>query len=348
MNETSVQPNFMDLDSGPAPLSVEVTRGALVESRHAVHGVLVDAAGRRLASWGDAERMTYPRSALKPLQALALVETGAADAFAVTVDELALACASHNAEPAQVEVVTGWLSRLGLGVDDLECGPQWPRREADRDRLIRAGAQPTAADNNCSGKHAGMLAVARHLGVPTAGYTALDHPVQRAIFGIIAEMVDCDLAQAPVGIDGCSAPNPGLPLAGLALAAARFAAPDGLAPARAAACRRLAEAMAAAPFMVAGSGRLCTVLMQATAGRVLAKTGAEGVYLAAVPEHGLGLALKAEDGAGRAAQAALGALLGRLGLLDPAARTAIAPYVRPVLSNWRGLEVGAIRAAGAD
>ncbi len=328
---------------GAAPFQIEVTRGPAVESRHRVACAVVDAAGATVAAWGDVERPVYPRSSLKPLQALPLVESGAADAHAVSERELSLACASHNGEAAHLDTVGAWLDRIGLGVEDLECGPQWPRREDDLHDLVRAGGAPTRADNNCSGKHTGMLTTALHMGVPTAGYTKLDHPVQRAIFAAIGEIADCDLADAPVGIDGCSAPNPGMPLHNLALAFARFAAPDGLPPERAAACRRIAKAMSAEPFMVAGTGRLCTALMESAAGRIVAKTGAEGVFIAALPEQGLGVALKAEDGATRAAQAGLAAVLDRLGMLNDAVQTAIAAYTTPPLTNWDGLEIGEVR-----
>ena len=303
---------------GADPIAVEVRRGRLVESRHRVACAVVSADGATVARWGEVATPVYPRSALKPLQALALVESGAADAFGLGDRELALAAGSHNGEPDQVAAVVAWLERIGLSAAALECGPQRPRREPDADAMVLAGRRPSDADNNCSGKHAGMLTLARHLGRPTVGYSAVDHPVQQTILATLSAMSDIDLSAGQIAIDGCSAPSPAMPLQALAHAFARFARPDGLAPARAAACRRLNQAMAAEPQMVAGAGRLCTALIAAGSGRVLVKSGAEGVYAAALPGPGLGIALKAADGARRAAQMAIGAVLHHLGALDPA------------------------------
>ena len=330
---------------GAEPIEVEVRRGCLVESRHRVACAVVAADGATVAQWGDVAAPVYPRSALKPLQALALVETGAADAFGLGERELALASASHNGEPVHVAAVAGWLERIGLSISALECGPERPRRETDAEAMVLAGRRPTDADNNCSGKHAGMLTLARHLGQPTTGYTAVDHPVQQAILAIISALADVDLAAGPIAIDGCSAPNPALPLGALARAFAQFAAPDRLAPARAAACRRLQRAMAAEPHMIAGTGRLCTALIAAGSGRLLVKSGAEGVYAAALPGAGLGIALKTADGAGRAAQMALGAVLHHLGHVDRALARAFGATVATTLINRRGLQVGEIRIA---
>ena len=335
---------FADLPlPGAGPLCVEVTRGAVVESRHAVHAVVRDAAGGTVAAWGRADRPTYPRSAIKALQAIPLVESGAADAFGLSPAELALACASHSAEAGHVATARAWLERLGLGPQDLACGPQRPRREADFLALVKQDRKPDRVMNNCSGKHLGMITLARHLGAPVAGYTEPDHPVQRAILRALGEMAEVDLGQAPLGVDGCSAPNPVVPLGALALAAARLAAPDGLGPDRARACRRLTGAMTAAPWMVGGTGKLDSVLMAAAAGRLWCKTGAEGAYLAFLPGPGLGIALKAEDGAGRAAEVALIALLRGLGLLDGALGPALAPFARPPVTNRVDAVVGEVR-----
>ncbi len=333
---------------GADPIEIEVRRGNLVESRHRVPATVVSADGAIVATWGDVTAPVYPRSALKPLQAIVLVETGAADAFGLGAPELALACASHSGEPRHVALVAAWLQRTGLGVGALECGPQWPRRERDAHALVLAGRRPSDADNNCSGKHAGMLTAARHLGHSIEGYTSVDHPVQQAILATMSALADLDLAAGPIAIDGCSAPNPAMPLASLARAFARFAQPGGLPPARADACARLQRAMAGEPFLVGGEGRLCTALIQASSGRVLVKSGAEGVYAAALPAPGLGIALKVEDGAGRAAQVVIGAVLDHLGALDGATRRAFDQTVPSTLVNWRGLPVGEIRIAGPE
>jgi L-asparaginase II len=327
---------------GFRPIVVGVWRGPLVESRHAVACAVGDASGGRVAAWGDVEQPVYPRSAVKPLQAIPLVETGAADRFGLGDAELALAAASHNGEPRHVAAVQAWLARQGLGAGDLECGCHWPYREATARELAAAGETPSALHNNCSGKHAGMLTTARHMGEPTAGYVAKDHPVQRRVAAALGAMCGQPLEAAPCGVDGCAIPAFAMPLQAIAVGMARFGAPDRLPPARAAACRRIAGAMAAQPYMVAGAGRLCTALIEAANGRVIAKVGAEGVYAAAVPGLGIGLALKVADGAGRAGEVALLAVLERLGALDDAARQAVAGFAAPAITNRRGASVGRI------
>jgi L-asparaginase II len=310
------------------PLVVEATRGPLVESRHLVDAVALDADGRLVEAFGEIDRPIYPRSACKPLQALPLLETGAADAFGLTGQEIALACASHNGEPVHVDGVLAWLGRLGLSDDDLECGAHPPRQEAVLAEFARSAAPLRQAHNNCSGKHAGMLTTAVHLGEPTKGYVGREHPVQRRVAAVLAEL--CGAALDACGIDGCGIPTFAVPLRNLALGMARL-------PARPAG-RRIVQAMIAEPYMVAGRGRACTELMQAAGGAVALKTGAEGVYMAVLPDRGLGLALKARDGAGRAAELAVADLLARLGALPDG-------FARRPLRNVRGLVVGELRCA---
>jgi L-asparaginase II len=323
-------------------MSVVVRRGGFVESRHAVACAVVDAGGDLLGHWGDVEAPVFPRSAVKMLQSLPLLETGAADGCGCDDAELALACASHGGEPDHIATLLPWLARIECGQDDLACGPHWPMNDAAARALAAAGEVPARWHNNCSGEHAGMLATARHLGEPIAGYVNPSHPVQRRIHAALGAMCGVDMAAMPHGIDGCSAPAIALPLQAVALGLARFGAPAGLDSSRAAACRRLAKAMAAEPFMVAGTGRFCTAVNEAAGGRVLVKTGAEGVFAACVPARGLGIAVKALDGGGRAAQVALMALLDRLDLVDDRLRRVVAAVTNPVLSNWAGLAVGGI------
>lgn len=332
-------------DAG-APVLVEVTRGGLVESRHRGAAVAVDSAGRIVEAWGDIEQPIYARSAIKPLQALPLVESGAAERFGLGPRELALACASHHAEPAHIEVLSAWLARVGLTVADLECGAHPPANAVAAQALIRSGTAPTALHNNCSGKHSGFLTTARHLGEPTRGYIAAAHPVQQRITSALEAMTGLDLAGAPRGIDGCGIPQIGIPLSGIARAMARMADPAGLADERAAAARRLLEAMAAEPLMVSGSTGFATAVMRAAPG-VRLKGGAEGVYCAALPRLGLGVALKIEDGAGRGSEVAMGAILVRLAAFDDAERAALAPFLRPSVTNVAGRVVGEIRPARA-
>jgi L-asparaginase II len=327
------------------PVLVEVTRGAMVESSHRGAAAVVDAAGRVVFAVGDIARPIYARSALKPLQALPLVESGAADAFGLGARELALACASHHGAAEHVAAVAQWLGRIGCAVPDLECGAHRPLDPAAADALVRAGAAPSALHSNCSGKHTGFLSVARHLGAATRGYVAPDHPVQRRVLAVLEAMTGLDLSRAPRGTDGCGIPVIGLPLAGLARAMARMVDPQGVMPERAAAARRLLDAMAAEPLMVSGATGFATALLSAAGAAVRAKPGAEGVYAASLPRLGLGLALKIDDGSGRAAEVALAAILTRLGALDDAARAQLGERVRPPVRNIAGAVVGEIRPA---
>jgi L-asparaginase II len=332
--------------SGAAnPVLVEIMRGPMVESRHRGAVAVTDAHGRVAISVGDIRRPVYPRSAIKPIQALPLFETGAADAFDVTDPELALACASHNGEAAHVAAVTLWLARIGLSPDDLECGAPLPATKTAQRALSETGGAAAPVYDNCSGKHAGFMTVARHLGAKTKGYVTLTHPVQQRVLGTLEQMTGLDLSSTPRGTDGCGIPVFGIPLGNLALAMARLADPHDQPDARQAACARILGAMAANPFMVAGTARFCTRVIEATAGRVLIKTGAEGVYCGAVPEHGLGIALKIDDGARRAAEVTMGAVLGHLGLLDGAAKNMLADALRPVIQSRAGAPVGEMRPA---
>lgn len=326
------------------PVLVEVTRGPVVESRHRVAVAVVDAKGKTLKAKGDIGQGVMPRSAVKPLQALLLVESGAAEAFNCPDKEVALACASHEGEPIHVESVEAWLARIGLSVADLECGPHMPYWEPSIAELYRTGRQPTAAHNNCSGKHSGFLTAARHMGVPTKGYVGYDHPVQQGLRRIMGEMMDLDLDRAPWGYDGCSIPTLAIPLDRIALGMARFADPSSQSDERRTACRRILGAVARHPVMIAGTTRFCTKVIEVTGERALIKTGAEGVYCAALPTLGLGVALKVDDGAGRAAEVAMGEILVELGILTEGERQRLNPILHPVLTNRREREVGTVRA----
>jgi L-asparaginase II len=327
------------------PLIVEVTRGTLVESRHRCTAAVTDADGDVVGHWGDIERPIYGRSAIKPLLALGLVETGAADAFGLGNAEIALACASHDGEPRHIATLLAWLGRARLTVGDLECGPHLPYHEPSAKALIRAGTEPDSRYNNCSGKHAGFLTTAVHMGEPTKGYIRFEHPVQQRLLGILEQMTGRDLGEAPRGIDGCGIPTIAAPLGNTAMAMARLADPAGLPPARAAAAKRVITAMTAEPMMVGGSRQFVSALMQATGGRIAAKTGAEGVLTAAIPGRGLGICVKAEDGGARAAEVAMGRILADLGLIEEEERQALAKRLTPPILNRAGLEVGEIRIA---
>ncbi len=325
------------------PLLVEVTRGDMVESRHRAAFAVSDSQGRIVLSGGDFEKPVYGRSAIKPLQALPLLETGAAEAYGLGDSEIALACASHNGEPRHLQVVLSWLKDIGCSVADLECGPQLPGEEKALFDLIRSGNEPTAAHNNCSGKHTGFLTVARFLNHPTKDYIRYEHPVQQRILGVLETMTGLDLGQVTRGIDGCGIPVLAMPLGNIALAMARLADPGDQPDARQAACARVRQAMAAKPFLVAGNGRFCTKVMEATGGRALVKTGAEGVFCGSLPQQGLGIALNVDDGATRAAEALMGRLLQRLDVLDAAATEKLSAELQPQICNRAGRNVGEIR-----
>ncbi len=327
--------------AGAVPL-VEVTRGPFVECVHFGHAAVADAGGL-VAAWGDPGAVILPRSSCKMLQALPLVESGAADAAGLGTEALALACASHSAAATHVERVERWLASLGLGEDALRCGPQVPGDQAERARLSALGRAPGQVHNNCSGKHAGFLTLGAHL---RAGpeYVEADHPVQRAVRAAFEEMTG--EASAGRAVDGCSAPNFGCTLGGLARAAARMTRPAGLGAARGEAAERLVAAMIEHPRLVAGEGRACTELMRVAGGRAALKTGAEGVFVAILPDRGLGLALKVADGATRAAEAAVTALLVRLGVLEAGDPAVLRRMRAPVLTR-RGMPAGEIRPAPA-
>ena len=331
------------------PVLVEVLRGAIVESRHRGAIAVVDAAGGTVAAVGDVNRPVFPRSAVKALQALPLVESGAADALALEPAELALACASHSGELAHVNAARVMLVKAGLDENALECGPQWPARMDDVARLHRAGEEPCALHNNCSGKHAGFLGLARVMGVPTAGYVGVDHPVQREIRATLESMTGASLGADVCATDGCSIPTYAVPLDRLAHAFARFGTGEGLETLRAEACRRLYHACVTQSFMVAGTERFCTDVMALFSGRVFVKTGAEGVFCAALPEKGLGIALKCDDGATRASETMMAALIAALIDLTAAEEAGLARWLRPAVTTRRGRTVGEIRpVAGFD
>jgi L-asparaginase II len=329
------------------PVLVEVFRGGLVESRHRGAIAVVDAHGAMVLAIGDITKAVFPRSAVKPLQALLLVESGAADRYAFGDEELALACASHNGEPAQVEVVTRMLSKADLDLSALGCGTHWPSSQTAAFALARAGVMPSALHNNCSGKHAGFLSVACALGVDHRGYWRPDHAVQRHVRAVLEDLTGAPLSNHDRAIDGCSVPTWAIPIANLARAFAKFGTGRGLALGRADAAARLRAACARKPWYVAGTGRFCTEVMQLLGLRVLVKTGAEGVFCAALPELGFGIAIKCDDGAGRAAEAIMAALIARFVRLDDVERAIVASFVRPSLRNWNGTEVGSLRVSEA-
>jgi L-asparaginase II len=327
------------------PVLVDLTRGELVESFARGAFAISDSEGEIVASLGDVERAVFPRSAYKLIQAIPLIESGAAETLNISDTELALACASHSGEAQHVAAVAAWLARIGAKETDLECGAHAPLGAAAADALVREGKAPSRVHNNCSGKHTGFLALARQLGAPFKGYGRLDHPVQRAVIEALSDLSHTSPQQLAPAIDGCGAPNFALPLSALAGAMARIADPEDLAPPRREAIVRLLAAVRAQPFYAAGTGRLCTRIMT-EAPNVYAKVGAEGVYVAALPALGLGVALKIDDGGKHASEALFVALLVGLGALAPdcdiVRDTAIAP-----VRNTQG-RIAAVREVALD
>lgn len=323
----------------PAAIA-ELWRGDLLESTHSGHAVIFGPDGI-VEAWGDPDRVIFPRSSCKMIQALPLVESGAADAAGLSEAHLALACASHHGAAKHVKLAGDWLAAIGLGESDLRCGPQEPDDREERNRLIKSDASPCQLHNNCSGKHCGFLTVTRHM---KAGpeYHEIDHPLQRAIRQTTEEVAEETVAG--YGVDGCSAPNFALTLSGLARAMARFAAATGTGDARDRAMFRLVRAMASHPDLIAGEGGACTELMRAMQGRVAVKTGAEAVYVAIVPEKRLGIALKISDGAKRASDLAITSLLVRAGVLDRDHPAASRRLTMPMPSR-RGLRAAELRPA---
>ena len=291
-------------------------------------------------------RPVYPRSAVKPIQALVLVESGAADRFGFGDEELALACASHGGEPAHVEVATACSRVPGSTSCALECGTHWPSHQASTQALARAGGAPSALHNNCSGKHAGFVRRLRGGGRPSRLCGGAPLRAARGP-GALESLTGVAMAEDQCGIDGCSIPTWAVPLHSLAHAFARFGTGAHMDQKRAKAAARLRAACAAQPYFVAGTGRFCTEIMKLFGARVLVKTGAEGVFCGALPEHGLGIAVKCDDGGTRAAEVTMAAMIARYLPLDDGERAALARFVRPTLKNWNGIEVGGLRPSHA-
>ena len=336
-----MQPDYPD-----NPVLCRVRRGAWIESQHRGAWVFSDASGHVVDGAGDWETPVFARSAIKSLQALPLVESGAAERFGYGDAELALALSSHNAEPCHTDAVEGILARLGLTGEALRCGAQAPGDPAARKELAAAGAEPTAVHNNCSGKHAGFLALGAHLGAEPQRYLDAGAEVQRAVREAVCAMCDVDPAAVTHGVDGCSAPTYRLPLAAMATGIARVTNAEGLIAERRAACEWMQRAVAAHPVLIAGSHkRIDTDIARVSGGRLFPKIGAEAVYLVGVRGGDRGLAVKIDDGSWRALHAVVVGLLERLELASPDELAALEGWRGRPMRNWAGLEVGALELA---
>lgn len=327
-------------------LLVEATRGDRVESRHAGSAVVIDAHGAVLFQAGDIDAPVFTRSTVKALLALPLVETGAADRLGLSDAELALACASHVGEPVHVETAASMLRKAGQEPGCLECGVHWPTSRAGQRALVETGAEPTALHNNCSGKHAGFVCLAVDSQVAVQGYVEPGHDTMRQVTAALADMTGARLDDGNRATDGCAIPTYAIPLRALALGFARFGAGTSQHPDRQRASARLRAAVAANPLLVAGPGRFDTRVMQAFGTAVFSKMGAEGTHVLSLPEQGIGIAVKCADGASRAAELVAAALLSRYVEATAEQQTLLQELMRPLLHNWNGTEVGALRPAG--
>ncbi len=333
---------------------VELTRGGIVECIHFGAMAVVDSAGHLLASLGDPNLVTFPRSSMKPLQALPFVEDGGPEHFGLTEEELSILCASHRGTDEHVRVLRSIHAKVGLQESDLQCGVHWPSDKATAFAMRERGEEPTPYRHNCSGKHSGMLAQALLHDYPKETYLSMDNPVQQRILKTVAEMCGMDQEDMPVGIDGCSAPVFAMPLYNFALAMARLADPNGLGEVRAAACKKITHAMMAYPEMVAGPGAFDSVLMSVMQRKAVVKGGAEGYQMISLMpgacgkgSPGIGVAIKISDGDPnrRATYTLIVALLKALGFEAEMASDSFRNFNTSVLRNWRGLEIGEIRIA---
>lgn len=325
------------------PVTVEVTRGTLVESRHRGMAVVVDGDGAVVFAAGDIDSPVFPRSACKAMQALPLVESGAADAYGFGSKELALSCSSHSGEDAHAALASAMLARAGRDVETLECGAHWSFDQTTLIHQARTLERPTALHNNCSGKHSGFVCACCHMGHDPKGYVEYDHPLQAEIRATMQSLTGAHLGVENCGTDGCSIPTYAVPLKGLAHGFAKMATGTGLEPSRAKASKRLIEACMAEPFYVAGTKRACTEIMQIAPGKIFAKTGAEGVFCAVLPDQGLSIAVKCEDGTTRAAEAMIAALLARYVEKDSPEQAALMAMANHTMHNWNRRAVGDIR-----
>lgn len=329
------------------PVLAEAWRGNWVENRHRGAFVFANAQGEVLTSAGDIDRPIFPRSAIKAFQALAMFQSGAVDTFDLGDEEIALACASHNAQSDHLEAVQHFFEKVGVSVDELECGPQ-PPVDAATKKALRADGKPfTAIHNNCSGKHTGMLAVAKALGASTQGYSTREHPTQKLVRQCVEEVIGTDLTTDRCGTDGCSIPTWAAPLKNFAQGFARMATGEGLSSETATASKRILDAATQNPFLVRGTNTLDSDVMAAFGGDVMVKIGADGVFCGALRSTGIGFALKIDDGNLKVADVVIAALLGALANPDKTQRALLEKYAELTLKNWRKLEVGKITATDA-
>ncbi len=332
----------------PCEILAKVIRGDTVESIHRGHIIVIDGEGNVVASVGDPQTVTFFRSACKPFQAMPLITSGAADAFGSSEEEIALACASHSGESRHVRIAQVMLERVGLTESYLRCGTHLPFYEKEAERMMRAGEFPNQLHNNCSGKHAAMLAFAKHIDADLSSYEAIDHPVQQAILAAVAEFAEVPESQIALAVDGCAAPNFALPVHAMARSFLNLISPpETFDDASRSAANRIVSAMTKFPELIGGSERLDTMLMQAAEGRIISKVGADGVWLCGVLPceqwpTGLGIALKVEDGDDKRARPVVAiAILRGLGILTAGDLSEVSPMP---IRNRRGENVGQVES----
>ena len=325
------------------PVLVDVVRNGVVESCHRGSAVVVDNSGNVIFSIGDADRTIYPRSAIKPIQALPILESGAAVKFGLSLKEISLSCASHNSESMHVDTVSQWLKRMELGIENLECGKAFPSYQKAAHQLIKEGKDASKAHHNCSGKHSGMLTLARHLMPEVQGYSAHSHTVQQTWMQTMSELIDEDVSKMHWEQDGCGLPAIYMPMQKLALAFARFSEPEKQSDIRAAAMRKIIEALTEHPEMIAGSERCCSAVIKETQGKVIVKLGAEAVYAGVIPHLNLGFALKIDDGSIRGCEVALGALLNKMNALSADENVELKGFFNPSIKNSLNHVTGEMR-----
>jgi L-asparaginase II len=323
-----------------------VYRGEYVESTHDVHIAVVDNEGKLLYSYGDPNRLTFPRSSMKPFQAVPLIETGAAEAFGYSPAELSLSCASHSGESFHRESVLNIMSRIQLEEEALQCGTHIPRDIESYKQLVREGKELTPVFSNCSGKHSGMLATAVHMNEDIASYREVNHPVQQRILNAIEEVCGFPKENIQLSVDGCGVPVHRLPLYNAALGFARLANPAGIASKeRTGTLLTIRNAMMEYPEMVGGTKRFDTDVMNAFKGNIVAKAGAEAVQCIGVVDKGIGIAAKVEDGTARATSVVIMEVLKQLGIGDEHLFNLLEEYVNGPVFNARNDKIGVIKAS---
>lgn len=335
------------MPSSKQPLIVEVTRGAVVESYHQVNAVVVNEIGNIVSYWGNPLFLTYPRSAIKMLQALPLVESGAADRFGLDEKHIALACASHRGEREHIQALKEWATKVPFEESQLVCGPHWPYHEASAQDLIRKKVKLSAFYNNCAGKHAAIITTCLHLGENVQGYEKYEHSAQKRMRKVLTETMKIDHSKVPYASDGCSILTYAVPLQAMAAGMSVFVNSRENTD-RKAAAQKILHAIKFNPFYLSGSDNFASVVIEKTQGRAIIKGGAEGVFCGVIPEKKVAFAVKASDGAGRAAQAVTAAILLQFGGLSPQEFTALGEHTQPSVVNWKGESVGQIRIAKGE